>query len=99
MGKLPGVMGASQGKPEEHTTYAASSASAGLITEDEIKQLRLLHAHVRVADADTQKKAACLLANLAENDQNQETIVAEGGLDLLVPLMESPDREVQRLAV
>lgn len=59
----------------------------------------MLHTHIHVASPEMQKRAACLLANLAENDQNQETIVCEGGLGLLVPLMESKDREVQRLAV
>ena len=33
------------------------------------------------------------------SDQNQETIVNEGGLGLLIPLMKSPDAEVQRLSV
>merc|ERR1712166_1091732 len=70
-----------------------------LVTDSEIKELRMLHAHIHVASPDLQKRAACLLANLAENDINQETIVNEGGLSLLVPLMQSSDREVQRLAV
>lgn len=70
-----------------------------LITDADIKELRTLHTHIHVASPEMQKRAACLLANLAENDQNQETIVSEGGLGLLVPLMESKDREVQRLSV
>merc|ERR1711998_85001 len=90
-------MGSSSSTPPQPAPPAPLKCP--LITEDEIKQLRQLHAHVHVAGVDVQKRAACLLANLAENDQNQETIVSEGGLQLLIPLMQSPEQEVQRLAV
>jgi len=91
-------MGNSPPSSPQNSGQPAHSKCA-LITDKDISELRTLHVHIHVASPDLQKRAACLLANLAENESNQETIVKEGGLDLLVPLMKSSDSEVQRLAV
>ena len=56
-------MGSSESKPPAQNQKSVSS-NAGLITDDDIQQLRMLHAHVHVAGVDVQKRAACLLANL-----------------------------------
>merc|ERR1711934_639339 len=89
-------MGNTPPSSPEPTGAPQKSSQCALITESDIKELRTLHVHIHVASPELQKRAACLLANLAENESNQETIVQEGGLDLLIPLMKSSDSEVQR---
>jgi vacuolar protein 8 len=66
--------------------------------EDIRRQLERLTLYAESSDAELQREAAEMLANLAVRPERQEQIVAHGGLRLLMLLTASGNADVQRLA-
>ncbi|CAM9244104.1 unnamed protein product [Choristocarpus tenellus] len=75
-----------------------SCADEGLTDMLRVNLTRLI-SYARSADPQLQRQVAEKLANEAVQPSRQAQIVALGGLKLLLPLAQSTDVEVQRLAV
>jgi hypothetical protein len=77
---------------------APGSPSPSDFTDSLRTSLQRLMLYAQSSDRSLQKEVAERLANEAVRQDRQAQIVECGGLKLLVPLMQSPDLEVQRLA-
>ena len=88
-------MGASYAKEADEVEY--SSTDEGF-TKALRTHLQILITYAKGADPALQREVAEKLANEAVKPDRQEQIVELNGLQLLLPLTQSRDIEVQRLA-
>ena len=93
-------MGSGASKPRDTVTLTEPVGGEGgeNFSEALRTNLQRLFLYASSSDAGVQREVAERLANEAVLRERQEQIVKLGGLTLLVPLAQSPDVEVQRLA-
>ena len=82
-------------RPLARSRDGASRVAVRAVAENLESSLRKLIPLVHAGDTKAQQQAASCLANLAVQDEHQVTIVKQGGLLLLIPLMTKGDVEVQ----
>jgi hypothetical protein len=92
-------MGGGPSKERDVVTLTESPSSEGENFSETLRtNLKRLFLYASSHDVAVQREVAERLANEAVLQHRQEQIVKLGGLTLLVPLAQSPDIEVQRLA-